>query len=134
MTASPGLVRVAAVLYVVVGATFAAFLVALASGASWAKLTAGRVPSRPLAAGGDRLMALLAAGSHVFFVVVVAASAGLMWPHFFAAGRSTLWIVAFYNGLATMVQATSRSRSRRVWLPACLVLTCCVVVVILGVK
>jgi hypothetical protein len=128
------MVRVAAVIYVLVGATFAAFLVALASGASWAKLTAGRVPSGALAAGGDRLMALLAAVSHVFFVGAVATSAGLMWPQYSAASRSLLWIVAFYDGLATIVQAISRNWARRVWLPACLVLTCCVIVVIIGVK
>ena len=134
MTTAPGMVRLAAVLYVLVGATLVIFLVALASGASWAKLSMGRVPSGALTVG-DRLLSLLAALAHVFFVAVVATSARLVWPQYSAAGYSFLWVVAFYNGLATLVQATKRSGwSRRVWAPTCLVLTACAAVVLLRAK
>lgn len=134
MTTSPGMVRLAAVLYVLVGAILVALLVALASGVSWAKLTVGRVPGGTLTVG-NRVLSLLAALSHIFFLAVVATSARLVWPQYSAAGYSFLSTVSFYNGLATLVQATKRSTwSRRVWAPACLVLTVCAAVVLLGAR
>lgn len=65
VTTSPGMIRLAAVIYVLVGTMLAIFLVVLASGVSYAKPTAGRVPSGALTVG-NRLLSLLAPLSHVF--------------------------------------------------------------------
>lgn len=130
-------VRIAVVVYAVVGTMVATFLVGLASGASWTTRAVHRVTGASgtsLGASG-RALALLTAVTHLLSVGVVAIAAGLTWPRYAAAAYPLLWIVAFYDGLATIIQANASRRSlwaRRVWAPTCLVLTACIAVVLIG--
>jgi hypothetical protein len=134
VTVSIGVVRIAAVVYVLVSAAVAVFLIALASGASCSKLTAGRVPRGALD-GETRVMVFLAAVSYVLLSGGVATSVGLTFPQYAAWMYPVLWIVIFHNGLATLRYGSDRSYwSLRVWAPANLVLTICVALVIIGLR
>lgn len=134
VTGPHAFVRIAAVVYIVIGAMLIVFLVALAGGVSWARLTANRVPGGTLT-GTSRLSVLLTAVTQALFAGVVATGAGLVWPKYAGPTYPLLWIVGFYEGLSTVVQARRPNRwARRIWLPACLVLTACVAVVLIGLR
>ncbi|HEY2375474.1 MAG TPA: hypothetical protein VGH98_05820 [Gemmatimonadaceae bacterium] len=125
------MMRIAGLLYVVVGGVFVACLVALASGVSWATLARGRAPGGPLAPR-RRALVVVVAVARLLVMGLVATRAGLLGPTRLLAPGPSLWII----GVIDLAAAVSYGRTsdwvgRRLWAPLCALLAALMAVVLL---
>ena len=121
--------RFAAVIYLALTAVVVAFQLALAAGAPWGELTMGgaypgRLPPRM------RGVAVASAALLTGMAGVVAARAGLALPRWRRPAHRLIWGVVAYAVLGVALNAaTPSARERVLWLPVCIALAVCALVV-----